>query len=212
MVFLYICAMEQKLNYILAKSYELFNKYGIRSITMDDVSRELGISKKTLYEYIANKEDLVRKFVESDVKRREENFQLILSMNHNAIEELFEVHNLIKQMINEYNPSTEFDLKKYYPEIFLDIKDGKRQKMFEALLNNLIKGKQEGLYRRELDENIIAKLYVSRIESACENDIFTQEEYKSPAFINEIIVYHVRGVANKKGIDVLEQIINKQEQ
>lgn len=204
--------MEQKLNYILAKSYELFNKYGIRSITMDDVSRELGISKKTLYEYIANKEDLVRKFVESDVKRREENFQLILSMNHNAIEELFEVHNLIKQMINEYNPSTEFDLKKYYPEIFLDIKDGKRQKMFEALLNNLIKGKQEGLYRRELDENIIAKLYVSRIESACENDIFTQEEYKSPAFINEIIVYHVRGVANKKGIDVLEQIINKQEQ
>ncbi len=212
MVFLYICAMEQKLNYILAKSYELFNKYGIRSITMDDVSRELGISKKTLYEYIANKEDLVRKFVESDVKRREENFQLILSMNHNAIEELFEVHKLIKQMINEYNPSTEFDLKKYYPEIFQDIKDGKRQKMFEAVLNNLIKGKREGLYRGELDENIIAKLYVSRIESACGNDIFTQEEYKSPAFINEIIVYHIRGVANKKGIEVLEQILNKQKQ
>ncbi|MFW6248602.1 MAG: TetR/AcrR family transcriptional regulator, partial [Bacteroidota bacterium] len=194
--------MEQKLTYILAKSYELFNKYGIRSITMDDVCRELGISKKTLYDYIENKEDLVRKFVESDVKRREDNFLQIFNMKYNAIEELFEVHKLIKQMIKEYNPSTEFDLKKYYPEIFKDIKNGKRQKMFEAVLNNLIKGKQEGLYRHELDENIIAKLYVSRIESTCENDIFTEEEYKSPAFINDIIVYHIRGVANKKGIDV----------
>ncbi len=204
--------MEQKLNYILAKSYELFNKYGIRSITMDDVCRELGISKKTLYEYIENKEDLVRKFVESDVKRREDNFLQIFNMKYNAIEELFEVHKLIKQMINEYNPSTEFDLKKYYPEIFHDIKSGKRQKMYEAVLNNLIKGKEEGLYRHELDENIIAKLYVSRIESACENDIFTEEEYKSPAFINDIIVYHIRGVANKKGIDVLEHILKEQRQ
>ncbi len=204
--------MEQKLNYILAKSYELFNKYGIRSITMDDVCRELGISKKTLYEYIENKEDLVRKFVESDVKRREDDFQQIFNMKYNAIEELFEVHKLIKQMIKEYNPSTEFDLKKYYPEIFKDIKKGKREKMFEAVLNNLIKGKQEGLYRHELDENIIAKLYVSRIESTCENDIFTEKEYKSPAFINDIIVYHIRGIANKKGIDVLEHILKEQRQ
>jgi len=204
--------MEQKLNYILAKSYELFNKYGIRSITMDDVCRELGISKKTLYDYIENKEDLVRKFVENDRLQRQEAFQQILNKHYNAIEELFEVHKLIKQMINEYNPSTEFDLKKYYPEIYKDIKNSKLQKMYEAVLENLKKGKKEGFFRNEMNETIIAKLYVSRIQASCESDIFTAEEYMSSDLINEIVVYHIRGIANKKGIEILEKILKEQKQ
>lgn len=209
----YICiAMEQKLNYILTKSYELFNKYGIKSITMDDVAYELGISKKTLYAHVSNKEDLVYKFVEQDRQHRQASFQQIINKNYNAIEELFEVNKLVKQMLSEYNPSTEYDLKKYYPEIFTEQKKTKRNGMYEAVLNNLKKGKKEGLYRQELDEIIIAKLYVSRIESICENELFTESEYKSAHFVNETINYHIRGIANKKGILFLEQKLNEQKE
>jgi AcrR family transcriptional regulator len=202
--------MESKINYILAKVSELFQRYGIRSITMDDVAREVGISKKTLYQHIDHKDELVEKVVEAEgAHRRNIFFNILQNQKLNAVDELFEVNKLVGEMLKNYNPAIEYDLRKYYPQLYQKIKMRKRDKMYEAVKENISKGKKQGLYRKEVNEEIIAKLYVSRVENVCENDIFTDAEYKAPEFSTEIIIYHIRGIANEKGIAYLEENLQK---
>src|ERR1035437_2884162 len=110
--------MNEELKNLLSKVRCLYMKYGIKSVTMDDVARELGISKKTLYQYVNDKNELVQKVVEMELDDKAEGFSKMNCSGLNAIEELFEVHKMIRQMLKDYNPSTEYDLRKYYPELF----------------------------------------------------------------------------------------------
>jgi hypothetical protein len=112
-------------------------------------------------------------------------------------------------MLKEYNPSTAYDLKKYYPDLYRKFLEGRRQKMYEWILNNIKRGKAENLYRQELNEEIIAKLFVHRNEVITENEQFNLNEYTSPKFFTEILIYHIRGIANEKGIEILNESLHK---
>ena len=112
-------------------------------------------------------------------------------------------------MLKEHNPSMEYDLKKYYPDSYMKIQKKRHDGMYYSILQNLIKGKTEGYYRSDVNEKIIAKLYLSRVEGIIENDFFTVEEFTSPAVIREILTYHIRGIANEKGIKYFENNIKK---
>jgi len=180
-------------------------KYGIKSVTMDDVARELGISKKTLYQYVNDKNELVQKVVEMEIGEKGEHFLKMRSTELNAIEELFEVNKMVRQMLKDYNPATEYDLRKYYPELYTNLIKVRRDRIYNNILSNLMKGKKEGLYRAELNEELIAKLQLSRVESAFDDKIFSQEELLSPKLFYEMFVYHIRGIANERGLKVLEQ-------
>lgn len=180
-------------------------KYGIKSITMDDVARELGISKKTLYQYITDKTDLVKKVVDLEIEEKAVDFSKMNCPGLNAIEEIFEVHKMVRQMLKDYNPSTEYDLRKYYPDLYNQVVKVRRERIYNNTVANLEKGKAEGLYRKELNNEIIAKLQLSRIETAFDDKVFTQEELLSPKLFLEIFVYHIRGIANEKGLQVLEK-------
>jgi|AntAceMinimDraft_15_1070371.scaffolds.fasta_scaffold11223_2 AcrR family transcriptional regulator len=196
--------MDQKEIQIVKQVLELYKKYGIKSVTMDDVSTHMAISKKTLYKYVSDKSDLVNKVVNYDMEKRGVAFKNIFSKPMNAIEELLEVNKLITEFVVNYNCSMEYDLQKYYPEIFMKIKKVKRENMFSAIINNLKKGKKEGLYRKNLNEEIITKLHVFRIENRVESDQFSPDEIASPEFINEVFSYHIRGIVNKTGLELFE--------
>ena len=176
---------------------------------MDDVARHLGISKKTLYQYVSDKTELVSKVIDFDIKCKQEKFNKTDKKKLNAIEELFMVNRHVNKMLKEQNPSREYDLKKYYPEIYARFHTIKRDRMLESLKANIQKGKKEGQYRAEIDEDIITKLHVFRIENITEAEMFSVEEYTSPRFFKEIFIYHIRGMANEKGIKFLEQNIEK---
>jgi DNA-binding XRE family transcriptional regulator len=208
---IYICAMNEELKNILLKVRELYTKYGIKSITMDDVATELGISKKTLYQYITDKDDLVGKFIDNEIELRQEEICKCFKTHFNAIEELFEISVFMNKLMKNQNPATEHDLKKYYPHHFNKMVGTRRERIFNYILLNLKKGKEEGLYRTDLNEEIIAKLYLSRIESIHINDLFTVEEFTSAKLFMELLMYHVRGIATEKGISVLEKKIKEQE-
>jgi AcrR family transcriptional regulator len=193
--------MNQEYKHIIEKASELYNQYGIKSVTMDDVARELGMSKKTLYKYLANKDDLVDHFVEFLTERRKCNMEEIKKQNLNAIEELLAVNEHVIEMLQNYNPSTEFDLKKYYPDHYTKLRERRRKNMYEAVSENIQKGKEEGLYRENLNEDIIARVHVSRIENSFANEMFTIQELTSWRFIREMMVYHIHGIANREGIE-----------
>jgi len=203
--------MNEDLKYILVKVRELYNKYGIRSITMDDVAKELGISKKTLYQFVTDKDDLVGKFIDNEISIRQEEICKCFSGIWNAIEELFEISIFMNKMIRDQNPATEYDLKKYYPQHYQKIAKIRRERMYSYILLNLQKGKMEGLYREEMDEMVIAKLYLSRAENIHLDELITVEEYTSMKLFIELLTYHVRGIATTKGISVLEEKIKQLE-
>ena len=197
--------MNEQLKNILLKVSELYTKYGIKSITMDDVAVELGISKKTLYQYVTDKDDLVGKFIDSEIILRQEEICKCFKTDFNAIEELFEISVFMNKLMKDQNPATEHDLKKYYPHHYNKIVKTRREGIFNYILMNLKKGKAEGLYRKELNDEIIAKLYLSRVESIHLNDLFTIEEFTSMKLFMELLMYHVRGISTEEGIIVLDK-------
>lgn len=194
---------------ILSKVSALYRKYGIKSVTMDDVAHELGISKKTLYQFVCDKTELVQKVVEhvrlcnfTAMKKRE-------GTELNAIEELIEVSQHVNTVMKDHSPAYEYDLKKYYPDIYRNLMSARRKLMYESMISNILKGKKEGIYRKELDEKIISKLHLLRIENLQSNEIFGEDEMHSPKFFREIFVYHIHGLATDKGLKILRDNVDK---
>jgi AcrR family transcriptional regulator len=201
--------MNAELINILDKVRELYTKYGIKSITMDEVAAELGMSKKTLYQHVTDKEDLVGKFIDNEIEIRQIQICECFKVGYNAIEELFEISLFMNKLMREQNPATEHDLKKYYPAQYQKIVRVRRERMYSYILLNLKKGKDEGLYRNDMDDEVIAKLYLSRSESMPLSTLYTVEELTSIKIFVELLTYHIRGIATQSGIEELEKNIEK---
>jgi len=172
---------------------------------MDDVAKELCISKKTLYEHFTDKVDLVRKVILNELKESGEKFEKIENQNLNSIEELFEVNRILNEVIKNFNPAIDYDLRKYYPELYKEINENKREFMYNSIKDNMEKGKKEGLYRADLNVKIIAKLHIARIESKIDSDFFSLYEFTSTEVFNEVFIYHLRGICSEKGIRFFEE-------
>lgn len=194
---------------IAEKVCKLFREFGIKSVTMDDIARNLSISKKTLYEYFSDKGDLVRGVMESIARNKAIDLSVPQKKQVNAIEELFYYYNVQVQMIKDHKPSFIYDLKKYYPDLFEEFQEVKRQRILESVRENLIKGKKEGLYRNDVDESVIARLNLMRIEGIMNSGTFSFEEMVSPDFFSEIFKYHVYGIVSDKGHKLFEQELIK---
>ncbi len=197
--------MDEKLKLLLIRVYELYNKFGIKSVTMDDVSRELGISKKTLYQYVKDKAELVELVMVQISMHHGQQIHSIVEKNLNAIIELLEVNRYMNIMMRDHNPTLDYDLKKYYPEIYRRLMHESRKRMHESIQTNLIKGQNEGLYRKDMDVNIISKIHMTRLEYKYDSDNFTLNELSSETVMREIFIYHLHGIANEKGVQVLNE-------
>jgi TetR/AcrR family transcriptional regulator, cholesterol catabolism regulator len=196
---------KEKENRILIQVKTLYHRYGIKSVTMDDVAAHLCISKKTLYEYFKDKEELVEKVILLEQEKDQAFFRDLQRMNRNAIEELLEAYKQIHTMYMEYNPSMNYDIRKYYPSLYTRIIRLWRSALYDNTLRNLVKGKKEGLYRSDLNTRIIAKLHVIRIETMFDHDLLTMEEVTSFKVFHEIFTHHLYGIVSKKGLDFLEK-------
>jgi len=203
--------MNSELEKIIEKTHSLYFKYGIKSVSMDDVARELAMSKKTLYLHVKDKRDLVEKVLEYENQHRTKDFTSEFMKGENAIDQLIQVNTFVKKMITEKNLSFEFDLDKYYPDLFEKITEYKRKFMFERMLQNMKRGKEEGIYREDLNSEIIAGLYITRFSSSHFFKFFFENSEDHSQIHREIIIYHIRGIANAKGIEILESKIKNNE-
>jgi len=194
---------------IAEKVCKLYRNYGIKSVTMDDVAHHLGISKKTLYEYFSDKRDLVIAVMRSISQNKTVDFSVPQEQNVNAIEELFYYYNVQVKMIRDHKPSFIYDLKKYYPDLYEKFQKDKKQRIHNSVQNNLIKGKKEGLFRNDLNEDVIARLNLMRIEGIMNSGTFSLEEMVSPDLFSEIFRYHVYGIVSDKGRELFEKELHK---
>jgi len=206
--YFYLCKKNQMTEAEIIKGVsELYLKYGIKSITMDDAARELGISKKTLYEYFKDKDELVKQFVEHHLRNMHEEMHKLQTSQVNAIEELLIVSKFIIQYLQKISPNVTYDLQKYYPEIWKNINFLQRDHIFDHIKENMVRGIKEGLYRKDLKIDIIARFYLFRMEMSQTFDLIVESKYSYEELFNTSFNYHIRGIANQKGIDYLESKI-----
>jgi len=196
---------------ILERILSMFTRYGIRSITMDDIARELGVSKKTLYHDFEDKNDLIKRVIDFDIMQSRKFLEEAHRTDLDAIEEIFLVNGRIHQNRSRYNPTFYYDLKRYYPETYQRWLSEKRQNMFGLIVGNLQKGKQEGLYRKEIREHIIGKLYMARMEMLDSYEIIDGQQMLSAEFLQEIFTYHLHAICNESGLKTLAEFKAKSE-
>lgn len=168
---------------------------------MDDIARELGISKKTLYLYCTDKEDLLIKSFSNYFKSEEAFQEAIWAKNLNAIDEMFEVSKHVAEMLKNLHPSVHYDLRKYYPEAWKIFSEYRKNFLFKCVADNMEKGKQEGLYRTNLNIPIVARIHIARIDVIFDGELFPPSQFNFQEVYFEMIRYHIRGIASPKGIE-----------
>ncbi|MBU1011584.1 MAG: TetR/AcrR family transcriptional regulator [Bacteroidetes bacterium] len=203
-----MCCSEKEES-ILKKSLELFSTYGIRSVSMDDISTNQGISKKTLYRFVKDKEELISKVVAATFKENSKRIESLLDPSFNAIEEVLAVVRFFTEMHQSHSANMIFDLQKFYPEIYSVFRKNRNEKLSSFFETNLKKGMIEGLYRENLDVNVVKRIIIHLSESIIESDNFTFEEITSPHFIKEMYSYHLHGIVSEKGHEFLNQELKK---
>lgn len=198
----------EKERQIILGASVVFMKYGVKSVNMDDVARNLGISKKTLYKYVKDKNDLVGKALEAHHMHEMAAMEEIFSKGLNAIDEMFEMSSFISSMLNTLHPSIHFDLEKYHPIVWKDMKCARDQAVFNFVFQNLEKGKAEGLYRENLNSDVITEIYISKIDVLFDGQVFPPERISFSEVYKEFFRYHIRGIASRAGREYLSQKMN----
>lgn len=187
---------------IVIKAKEMFLKLGFKSITMDDIAFEMGISKKTIYKYFSNKELLIEESIQMVHEEVAETIESIVAKNHNAIEENFEIRRMFKEMFKYSETSPVYQLKKHYPEVYQRVVGYQIEICQGCFRDNIFKGISEGLYRHTIDVENYVKFYYTLIFSISENTALEKDASNLEQIALE---YHIRAMATLSGITELEK-------
>lgn len=189
-------------NKVLEVADHLFKKFGIRSVTMDDIAKKLGVSKKTIYQYVKDKDELVFSLMNMVLTKKERAYDEICGLITSPVEELGHVSRQLRKDFSETNPSMMFDLEKYYPkswELWLKFKDGFIKDNLIRLMENGIK---EGVFRKDIDPEILSTLRVEQIEMAFNEKIFPRDKFDFIEVQMAIFEHFVYGILTPKGIEL----------
>lgn len=184
---------------ILQASSEEFMRLGVKSVSMDDISSKLGISKKTLYQVVKNKEDLVTQSITSFLELERRLIQNISDHSNDAIHEMIQIGHHRVLTLRNMKPSVLHDLKKYYKKVWKIIKEFGDKEFGEVIIKNIEKGINEGLYRPNINPQIIAKLFGVKSWSIVDETHFSISDFKMDELIREHLLYHMHGILSDKG-------------
>lgn len=202
--------MEEQEQEIIVGALSLFDKYGIRSVTMDDVAREMGISKKTIYKYFENKADLVHKCIMTIYDQVYGLMMEIHENSKNAIDELFDIDAVVRKIMESHNPGLQFQLRKYYPQTYRELYNGRKDLVNKMISENIESGQKDGLFRSDLEVEIVTHLYCSKVDTMPHEEVELMSKYPIHKVMRQSLEYHIRGIASDKGLKYLDQRLKKE--
>ena len=194
---------------ILKTAVELFLNYGFKSVTMDDIANAQGISKKTIYQYFSNKTVLVEEAVQYLFQTISCGIEDIRDQEKNPIDEIYEIKRFLMQNLKDEKSSPQFQLEKYYPKIFHDIKDKQYCVMQDCVSCNLERGKKMGLFRDDLNVDFVAKIYFNCMMALKDKTLFPLEHFSMQMLMNNYLEYHLRGICTPKGLNYLNSYLER---
>jgi len=184
---------------ILNGAAELFLKYGVRSISMDDIARHLTVSKKTLYQHFEDKEDLVTLASEFQIEKSKKQYEALTVSATNAIDELARISVCLKNDAAEMNHSLLFDLQKYHPKAWGVWIEHKNKFIRDSVVRNLRQGIEEGYYRPEIDPEVMAVMRIETIPVAFDIRVFPKDKFNLAEVQLQLFDHFVYGICTDKG-------------
>ena len=197
---------------ILKTSLELFFKYGIKRVTMDDIAKELGMSKKTIYQYYKEKDDLVEQLFVIEMNKHEKKFEDVFSQSKNPIHEMMLISDNLREMMQHINPIFFLDLQKFHPKAFIQFQTFKENCAFKDILRNIKKGKEEGYYKPEIDEEFVARYRLAQIDMLMFGNFFSFEKISFTQSHQLLLDMFVYGICTIKGHKLINEYKKIKEQ
>lgn len=198
---------------ILQGAETLFMRYGIKTITMDDIAKDLAVSKKTIYQYFPDKDALVHELMAEKLKEDERDFKAVVQKASNVIDEFFGYMKLMTTIFSTVNPVVFYDMQKYHPKSWQLFEQFKTGFIYNMVEESIERGKKQGLVRTDINAKIIARLRVQEIELGFNPLIFPPDKYKildvQLAFI-EHFLYGICTLKGHKQINKLKHIIEEE--
>ncbi len=184
---------------ILKGAAGLFFQYGIKAITMDDIARHLSISKRTIYENFPTKDDIVNLLLRDHLELSKKECSQRCSESKNAIEEIVLMMEHVRETFSKMNPRILMDLKKFHPKAWKDYEEFKNGFLMKTISENLKKGIAEGVYRKNIKVEILARLRIELVELAWNTDIFSPTRFELKNVQLSILEHFLYGITNIKG-------------
>jgi TetR/AcrR family transcriptional regulator, cholesterol catabolism regulator len=197
--------LEETKNLIIGKAEELFLRYGIKSVTMDDIAHELSISKKTIYFYFKDKDELVNIVARIHLEKEKEEIEKIQGQAKNTIEEFMMLSRCIKESHLKINPVVFWDLKKYYHQAWQIYQEYKRGVFFTSIKSSLERGIAEGCFRKDINVDVLAALRLEQIQMTFNEDVFPPEKFGIMEVQKQLFEHFVHGVLTEKGKKEFEE-------
>jgi AcrR family transcriptional regulator len=195
---------------IIQNAAELFLNLGFKSVTMDDIANHMGISKKTIYSNFNNKTELVREATLCVFHEITCGIDHIRELEKDPIEELYEIKKFAMMQLKDEKASPQYQLKKYYPEIFNTLKEKQFEKMHQCTITNLKRGIALGLYRESLDIEFVSRIYFIGIVGIKEDTLFPSGQFSKAELMEKYLEYHLRGIVTPVGLKTLNKFIKQQ--
>ncbi len=193
---------------IVKQAERLFMKLGIKSVTMDDIARELGISKKTLYQHFEKKDKLVEEVI---LNHNQESHCKMLYIHENAQDALDEIRQMgayIIGKVENVSPSVLYDLRKYYRKVWELLTTQQDEHVIGCMKVNLLRGIQEGLFRHDMNVEIVARIYAKATYTIVDELAKSNSEFTRRELIRELHDYHVHAIATPKGLELWKHYVN----
>ena len=184
---------------ILQTSSQLFLQYGIKSVSMADIAREMGISKKTVYNHFETKASIVHEGMLVRIKEEEQFVADIIHNFSNPIDQFLNIQKHVSDYLRTLNPSTIYDLSKYYKKTWQLFEHHKSEFLFQTIANNLKEGIKQQLYRNDFDADIVARIYVGGVDAFFNNHIFPTNKYPFYQIHQQFMMYHLNAIVSDKG-------------
>ena len=198
----------QKINMdkeIVLSASSLFLQYGYKAVTMDDIAEHMRISKKTIYHYFGDKTSLVRSAVLHVFEEVKDKIITIQTSMDNPIEALYEIKKIAVQVLGNKDKSPQYQLQKYYPAIYIEIRKKELSTFGNTFKLSLKKGMDSGLFRTTIDPEFIMRIYFNGFRGLRDIELFPPEDYDIDQIIGKYIDYHLRAIATAKGLQFLEE-------
>ncbi len=204
----YLIALESK-EQIVKAAEDLFLTYGVRSVTMDDISKKLAISKKTIYQHYRDKNEIVCLVAQRVLEREKEQIDQLKLASKDVVHELLLLSDYIREHAQSVNPSVLFDLQRYHRSAWKIYLEFKENVFLESLNDTLSRGKQQAYIREEINVEILSLLRMEEIQMAYDADVFPRDNFNFREVQGQLFDHFVHGILTPKGLETLRHYQEK---
>lgn len=195
---------------ILEKAQALFMRFGIRSVSMDNIASELGMSKKTIYQYYTDKDELVHAVMDGEVARTHQDCEFCKRHSGNAIEEMFLTMQQVHEHFSKLNPSVLYDLEKFHPGAFAKFRKMKEEYLMEVIADNIRRGKEEGVYREDIPVELMSRYRVETMMIPFAMAAQAPNQYNLADVSKEVMEHFFIGISTLKGFKQIMKLKEEQ--